>query len=105
MPKLKASKVPKEPSLHERAILSIWVLHEAWLFSIETIERRFQENRITETKMRRLKSKYTTFYKNAKLFKLNTVEDILHLENNARKMMMMLNDLGEDAHKLLKTLF
>ncbi|MEI9909750.1 MAG: hypothetical protein WDO71_08790 [Bacteroidota bacterium] len=85
----------------DRGVLSVWVLHEAWLFSMETIEKLFKEKKITEIKKRRLESKYASFYQKSRPKNLKTADDILRLEENARKMMLMLADLGVDEYKLL----
>ena len=95
----------KELTFGERGVLSVWVLHEAWLFSIEIIEKRYKEKKITTAKKRRLESKYTSFYENSRPKNLKTEDDILCLEENARTMMVMLADLGVDAYKLLSKLF
>ncbi len=56
----------KEPTLEERGVVSVWVVHEAWLFSMETIKKLFEEKKITVIKKRRLESKYTSFYQNSR---------------------------------------
>jgi hypothetical protein len=98
---------PIETTWGERGVLSVWVLHEAWLFSMEEIEKRFKENKITAVKKRRLESKYTSFYEkaNSRVKKLRTANDILMLENDAKEMMLMLADLGVDPYKKLERLF
>jgi hypothetical protein len=105
--KIKNTTHSIEMTWGERGVLSVWVLHEAWLFSMEEIEKLFKENKITAVKKRRLESKYTSFYKKAqsRVRNFKTGEDILMLEHDAKEMMLMLADLGVDPYKKLEGLF
>jgi len=92
-------------SWKERGVLSVWVLHEAWLFSMEEIEKLHNEKKITAAKKRRLESKYTSYYEKSRPQNLKSAEDILEIEENARKMTGLLADLGVDPFKKLSALF
>lgn len=85
----------------ERGALCVLVLHEAWLFSMETIDQQFRDHKITGYKKRRLKSKYTSFYESARTRYLKEDMNIVELEGDAKTMLMMLNDLGVDGFQLL----